>query len=430
MKITIPYGDKDSTIDIPDHHRVVVLEPERLKRGEARQIIRQSLTEPHGQVSLDEFLGGGGRVLCVVNDATRPTPTAEILRCIDGHLAGRPVDFIVATGTHGPPTIEEMNRIFGDGLDAVRDRVSVHNCLDDERLYFAGRTSFGTDLHFNRVLSEYEKVLIITSVEPHYFAGYTGGRKSLNPGLAGRKTVVHNHCLALSNGAESCALDGNPVHLDMIESLGYLHNEIFAIQAVLDRDRAIYSVDAGALALSFEAAVARSDEVFRVETEGKFDIVISVATFPMDRDLYQAQKTIENGKLALKDGGILIFVSSCSNGAGPSGYMELMASAGSVEAILEKAAEGRIFGCHKAWKLAELMKRAEIWGVTGLPGELLSTIFIRPFSSVEDAVPAALQKKGREATVCVLMDGSHTVPMLGSRLPSKEGNETVRREVI
>lgn len=430
MKITIPYGDKDATIDIPDHHRVVVLEPKRLKRGEARQIIRQSLTEQHGPVSLDEFLEGGGGVLCVVNDATRPTPTAEILRCIDGYLSGRPVDFIVATGTHGPPSRAEMSRIFGAGLDAVRDRISVHNCLDEVRLYFAGRTSFGTDLYFNRVLSEYGKVLIITSVEPHYFAGYTGGRKSLNPGLAGRKTVVHNHCLALSSGAESCALAGNPVHLDMIESLGYLSNEIFAIQAVLDRDHDIYSVDAGALAPSFEAAVRRSDEVFCVETDGKFDIVISVASFPMDRDLYQAQKTIENGKLALKDGGILIFVSSCGRGTGPSGYMELMISAGSVEATLEKAGEGLEFGCHKAWKLAELMKRAEIWGVTGLRGELLSSIFVRPFSSVEEAVSAALHKRGREATVCLLMDGSHTVPRLESCLPSKEGNETIRREVI
>jgi len=412
VKIPIPYREKTITLTIPGHHSVTVLEPRRVKRGETQPMLQQSLKSAHGSRSFRDFLDTDEKILCVVNDATRPTPTAEILSYLEDYLPGLLVAFIVATGTHRPPSEDEMVQIFGPGLDALRERILIHRCRDEASLFFAGRTSFGNEIYFNRALREFSKVLIITSVEPHYFAGYTGGRKSLNPGLAGEMTVVFNHGLALSPQAEACALDDNPVHMDIMESMSFLHNDIFAIETVLDRDHSIYSIEAGDLFLSFDAAVAKADEVFCIDIGERYDIVITVTTFPLDIDLYQSQKSIENGRLALKEGGILIFVSACRKGTGPRDYMDIMTSAGNVDDTLKIVSEGYRFGYHKAGKLAQMMKWAEIWGVTDLDGEILSSIFIRPFSSVQEAVSCALQKKGRSATVCVLLDGSHLVPRL------------------
>lgn len=415
MNISIPYREKKTSLSIPDQHSVTILESGKAEEAEMLSLFRKSMADVHGSVSLKDFLTGDERVLCVVNDATRPTPTSDILGFLADYLLNLPVNYIVATGTHRPPSEDEMAQIFGTHLEALRDKVMIHHCRDYERLFHAGRTSYGTDVYFNVALREFEKVLIITSVEPHYFAGYTGGRKSLNPGLAGEKTVIQNHRLALSARSETCALDQNPVHLDFMESVNYLHNRFFAVQTVLDRDHSICCMEAGDLFTSFDAAVRKADEIFCVDIEEKYDIVITVATFPLDIDLYQSQKSIENGRLALKEGGILIFVSSCRKGKGPCQYMDMMAEAGSVDATIRMLSEGYRFGYHKAGKLAEMMKWSEIWGVTDLEDELLSSIFIRPFNSIQSALDCAIGKKGRSATVCVLMDGSHVVPRLKGR---------------
>ncbi|MHC9544250.1 MAG: nickel-dependent lactate racemase [Vulcanimicrobiota bacterium] len=412
MNISIPYREKIISLNIPEQCSVTILEPRKAEQREILPVLQKSLADVHGLSSLEDFLNGDGNILCVVNDGTRPTPTSEILECLLEYLLSLPVTFIVATGTHRPPSEDEMAQIFGTHLETLRDKIIIHRCCDDERLFYAGRTSFGTDVYFNRALREFSKVLIITSVEPHYFAGYTGGRKSLNPGLAGEKTVIQNHRLALSPQAEACALDKNPVHLDFVESLSFLSNRIFAVQAVLDRDHSIYCIEAGDLFLSFDAAVRKADEIFCVDIEEKYDIVITVATFPLDIDLYQSQKSIENGRLALKEGGILIFVSSCRKGTGPCEYMDAMTSAGSVDDTIRMVSEGYRFGYHKAGKLAEMMKWSEIWAVTDLEDEVLSSIFIRPFNSLHHALHCALDKKGLSAAVCVLMDGSHVVPTL------------------
>jgi len=265
----------------------------------------------------------------------------------------------------------------------------------------------------NKLGVEAQKLVPISSVEPHYFAGYTGGRKSFLPGIASYKTIEQNHKHALKPEAKALVLEGNPVHEDMIDALKTIaEKEIFSIQTVLDGERRIYAATAGHIHKSFYKAIDKAKDVFCVKVPKKSDIVVTVAPYPMDVDLYQSQKAIDNGKLALKDEGILIMISKCRTGIGPRTFFELMSSCKTPQETLNKIDKEFKLGYHKAAKLAEIATWAEMWGVTALPDKDLESIFIKPFSSIQKAIDKAIKIKGTDATILVLMDGGMTVPMI------------------
>ncbi len=363
--------------------------------------------------SFEEFLQGSKDVLLIVNDGTRPTPTAKVLEMIKGPLSKVSHRFIIATGCHRPPTQEEYQFIFGGLYKEIGDRVHVHASREEKAMVYLGASTNGTEMYVNRLGVEAEKLVAISSVEPHYFGGYTGGRKSFLPGIASYRTIEQNHKYAIRPEAKALALTGNPVHEDMIDALRTVHGkEIFSIQVVLDRDRRIYGATAGDIHASFHAAVEKAKEVFCVEIPRKADIVVSVAPYPMDVDLYQSQKALENGKLALKEGGILIMVSKCRTGVGEKAFFDLLAGARTPREALERIDQGYVLGYHKAAKMAEIALWAEMWAVTDLSDADIRSVFMRPFKDLQGAVDAALETKGQGAEVLFLMDGSITVPMI------------------
>jgi nickel-dependent lactate racemase len=252
--------------------------------------------------------------------------------------------------------------------------------------------------------------VIISSVEPHYFAGYTGGRKSFLPGIASFKTIEQNHKLALKQEARALALEGNPVHEDMIDALSTVKKEIFTISTVLDKNHRIYAATAGDIYKSMEAAVSKAEEVFVAKIPEKADIVVSVVKFPSDIDLYQAQKGIDNAKYALKEGAILLLVAKCRMGIGEDSFVKLLSSADSPRDALDKIEKKFVIGYHKAAKMAEVGLYAQTWAVTDLDPEILESIFIRPFSSLQEALDKAFEEKGKDAKALILLDGSLTIP--------------------
>jgi nickel-dependent lactate racemase len=213
--------------------------------------------------------------------------------------------------------------------------------------------------------------------------------------------------------AKSLALEGNPVHEDMVDVLKFLKDkEIFSIMTVLDKDHRVYATTSGDINGSFFAAVERARKVFSVKIKEKVDIVVTVAKYPMDIDLYQSQKALEHGKLALNKGGILILVSRCRAGTGDQTFIKLLSSCNSPTEVFHRIAEGYVLGYHKAAKLAEINMWAELYGVTGLPDKLLESILIKPFHSLPDALDEAFKKKGKNAKVLFMLDGSLTVPTI------------------
>ena len=411
MKLEIPYG-KDSKLEaeIDEQSVIGIIEPNEVEIGDETEIIRQALNNPIGSPSLKEFLKDARDVLFIVNDPTRPTPTARVLDIIEDDIAGQNVSFIIATGIHRAPTEEEYLQIFTEKYyTKYKDRIHSHDSKNDEMVYL-GTSKNGTEMKVNKIGVDAHKIVIISSVEPHYFAGYTGGRKSFLPGIASFETIEQNHKLALKQEARALALEGNPVHEDMIDALSTVKKEIFTISTVLDKNHRIYAATAGDIYKSMEAAVSKAEEVFVAKIPQKADIVVSVVKFPSDIDLYQAQKGIDNAKYAVKDGGILIVVAKCRMGIGEDSFVKLLSSADSPKDALDRIEKKFVIGYHKAAKMAEVGLYAQTFGVTDLDPKILESIFIRPFSSLQEALDKAFEEKGKNAKALVLLDGSLTIP--------------------
>lgn len=416
MKIDVPYGKEGSlSVVLSDAVKLSFLEANDVEIKDEDKAIKNALHHPINSKSLKEFLSDAKKVLVIVNDATRPTPTKKILEFIFDDLKKTDFNFIIATGAHRGPTQEEYLQIFGSFYEEIKDRIIVHDARIESDMVFLGTSTNGTEMYVNKAGVEADKIMIISSVEPHYFAGYTGGRKSFLPGIAGYKTIEQNHKLALAPEARALALEGNPVHEDMIDAIKTVKQEIFSIMTVLDKHHKVYATCCGHINDSFHAAIDLANEVFAAPLEEKADIVVSVVKFPQDIDLYQAQKGIDNAKLALKKDGIMILVAKCRCGIGGKAFADLLGSSDTPAAALETIEKGYVLGYHKAAKMAEIGLWAQMWGVTDVAPEVISKLFIKPFSDLQTAMNQALEEKGTNASVLFLMDGGLTVPLIKNR---------------
>ncbi len=410
MIVDVKYGkDGVQKVDIPDECYVGTFYPKDVECGDPDAVIGESIDNPLGYASMDEFLKGGEDVVFIVNDGTRPTPTAKVLDALSKRMDLRKARYLVATGTHRDMTEEEYNFVFGKHYNDLKDRIFCHDAKNSECV-FLGTSKNGTPMEVNKMAVDADRLVIITSVEPHYFAGYTGGRKSFLPGVASFKTVETNHKLAMKKEAQALALKGNPVHEDMMDALEVVKGKkIFSIQMVLDRHQNIYKAVSGELNPAFDKAVEYANEVFSVPIPEKADVVITVAPYPMDVDLYQSQKALDNGKWALKEGGKIVMVSKCREGIGHPTFLNQLSSSNDPNKVLENLRTEYKLGYHKAAKMAEIATWASIWAVTDLDPEILKKANITPFPTVGDALKKALSENPK-SRVIVLMDGSVTIP--------------------
>ncbi|OQY08474.1 MAG: general glycosylation pathway protein [Fusobacteriia bacterium 4572_132] len=409
MEVKLPYGKEHINVEIADEKLLGVYYPNIVEKVKYEQTLERELEDKN----FLKFTETNEKIVFIVNDGTRPTPTAKIMKALYSKVKNKDIFFIIATGVHRETTEEEYEYIFGKEIYndlKKQNRIHCHDARKDEMVYL-GKSKNGTEMYINKIVANAKKVVVIGSVEPHYFAGYTGGRKGFLPGVAAFKTIEQNHSLALNREAKALNLKGNPVHEDMMDAMKVLKDiDVFAIMTVLDKDHDIYAITTGDLQESFYEAIEKADEVFCVDIPQKAEIVISAAPYPMDIDLYQSQKAIDNGKLALKEGGILIMVSQCRTGIGEEAFFELMAGSEKAEDVLKKIKENYKLGYHKAGKMAEINTWAEMWGVTELDDELIKKVHIRPFSDIKVALEEAIKIKGEDAKIIVLPYGSMTIP--------------------
>jgi nickel-dependent lactate racemase len=384
--------------------------------GDPAAAFKKALERPQG---LAEFLAGGTKVLVIVNDATRPTPTEAILSGLlpvlhDAKIKTENISLLVAAGAHRAPTEEEYRQILGTHFTLLRSRSIPHDAGNEKDMADLGFTRNGTPILLNKRIFDADRIIISGSVEPHYFAGFTGGRKAFLPGIAAYKTIQANHKQALSPQARSLALEGNPVHEDMMDALPLIKAPVYSVMTVLDKEQRVAAISAGDILSSFYTAVEIARKIFCVSIPAMADIVVSVAKFPMDIDLYQSQKAIDNGGLALKDGGTLILVSSCRDGIGDEAYAQLLAQASNPAEAIRKIEAGYKLGYHKAAKMAAVSERALIKAVTELPEKQLKSLFIEKAASPQEALDEALERARKGGTavpkVLILPDGCVTVP--------------------
>jgi nickel-dependent lactate racemase len=416
MQVDIPYGKEKINVKISQPCEVLV--PNKVIVKDQDEIIEKALKNPIGKESFEQFAKKTEKLLVIVNDATRPTPTSKILDYLFPIFSSHPdVKFLIATGVHRAPTEEEYRFIFGKSYDTFKDQIFAHDARKEEDMTYLGKSKNGTEMYINKMVSEIGNVVVIGSVEPHYFAGYTGGRKSFLPGVASYKTIEMNHKLALSDDARSLALDDNPVNQDMIDAMNVLKDiNVFSIQTVLTGDHNIYAVTAGDLIQSFDAAITYANEVFCVPLKKRGNIVLTVAPYPMDIDLYQSQKALDNGKLALEDDGIIILVSKCRDGIGEATFLDLLSQADTHQDVFNLIDDEYKLGYHKAGKMAQIGIRSQMWAVTDIDDKIIKKSLMKPYSDIQSAVNDAIEtikSKGRQPRIVVMPSGSLTVPSIG-----------------
>ncbi|MFO8050836.1 MAG: nickel-dependent lactate racemase [Thermoplasmatota archaeon] len=420
MRSFIEYAGRKTWSGYLDSADVLEIKSEDGPPEEPYAVLRESLIVSE---ELENALKDHNRIGLIVNDRNRPTPThlffEFLVKEMVSHL-GNIKKVHIATGSHKEPGQDEISSILGPGYNEFIHKVHVHDAREEKKHIDHGATSRGTPIWLDSELEEHDLFIFLNSVEPHYFAGFTGGRKSIIPGMAHFETIEKNHRFALDPASRTLGLKGNPVHEDMMEALEIFlkKKEHISIQMVQGPGKELSSVHIGDMWDSFHRACDHALLQFCLPITERYDVVVSVARSPMDKTLYQAQKAMENGKLALKKGGTLVLVASCSDGIGQSTFWDLLSASEDPNDVLRRIDKGYKLGYHKAAKIVQLGRSADIYLVSSLDEKLVEKGFMSGYGSLDEALTNALKGKNEKPRILLIPDGTVTVPYL----KEKEGS--------
>ncbi len=413
-RFTLRYGSGEVDLEVPDENFAGVLEVRDVPgcanpAGEARR----SIMNPIGSPPLHVIMRGKRNATIVVNDHTRDTRTREILAAIIGELEeiGFPrkdVIIIFGCGTHRKVKDEEAKAILGEDVWSRYEWAS-HDCDGD--VTFLGETSFGNRVYINSLVAEADAKILTGDITFHYYAGYTGGRKSILPGVSARETILFNHAMMFHPSARSGVLNGNPVHLDMMEA-ARLAKPDFIVNAVQNTKGEIVRVFSGDLEAAFIEGVKLVDSLYKAKSEPADIVVLSAGGYPKDIDFYQAHKALDNVLPIVKDGGCIVFIAECRDGVGNQTFYEWMKSGMSIEEMEKKLKNDFKLGGHKAYYLAKALKNVKIFMMSSLPDDELENVFrIVPIESPEEGLKEALKHVGKNAKVKVVPYGTSILAM-------------------
>lgn len=417
LKIGIHYRDSEEAIRIPDTCKVQVVEPKSIDVPKpASMMIREALLNPIESVPFDDFVTEHGSFLIIVNDHARSTPTPAVLKEILPVIRGKPFKIIIACGTHSKPSESDIrDAILGEFYDELRESTILHDAKQSKMIDF-GVTNRGTPVKFNAIVNEFDAIVAVNSIEPHYFAGFTGGRKSLFPGIAAYETIEANHSMALLDESRLLRLKGNPLHEDMEEAVGKLisNHPVFAINLIQDGAMNVAEVVAGDILKQLYVGAETSRNIYAPQIDRKADLVLSVVHSPLDYDLYQGAKGFENTRMSVKDGGIMILVAACPGGIGSEDYERMMTSADSVEGLYLRflqVMENYELGWHKVGSIPPFLEKNELWMVTDMTDETVRRMHMKRFATVQASVDAALKKLGTDIDVLVVQNSGNVCPV-------------------
>lgn len=419
MNVSIAYGKGRLSVDLPAEADVRVVEPSFVESvPDEVEAVRESLLNPIGCESLADMVSEGDRVGIIFSDITRATPYDVMLPPlleIFESIADVEVVFFNATGTHRPNTQEELETILGPEV-AKNYRIVQNDCHDFESHRVVGTTPLGNEV---ALLSEFLDcdVRIFTGfIEPHFFAGFSGGGKAVMPGLSVIETIMRNHnAVNLDNPNVKWGItEGNPLW-EEIRAAAKMANPSFLINVALNRDKKITAIFSG----DFDKAHALGCEYVKehamAPVDEPFDLVITGNSgYPLDLNLYQAIKGMSAASQVTKQGGTIIVAADCWDGIPDHGeYGKLLASAETTEELLEQVrAPG--FTRQDSWQAhihALLCQQFDVHFYSdNLSDEQIRSGFMKPCADIRKAVDEIVQAAGRTITICVLPEGPQTIP--------------------
>jgi len=420
------YGKNGIEINLDPSWNVDVFRPKKQEViKNPVEIIRKNIKDPIGSHPLRDIVKkkiSSQRVCIVVDDATRPVPSHIIIEALIKELneygiGQAQIDILIATGLHHPSSWDEIENIVGKKLTRHMN-ILGHPATDKIYLKYLGESSNGIPIYVNKQFYECDLKILTGYVEPHFFFGFSGGRKSLIPGIAGEETILGNH--SADNIASPYARFGiykeNPMHQNSLEIARKIGVD-FIVNVCINEEHKITQVAAGDLEKAHEYLVDyQLKHVFREMIE-LYDIVVcGNGGYPLDLNLYQAVKSMALGEMAVKEGGTIISVNECSEGVGigQDKFKELIFMGITPKEIYEKILSKQII-VPDQWEiqvLARVLMKAEIFVVSSLNENEIGNIGLNYARNVEEAINLSLKKYGPNAKILFLQNGPQVLPLL------------------
>ena len=423
MKVHLGYGRQGLEVELPDHADVL-LPRQTAAVADPTSAVEAVLASPMGSPPLRELLRPGDRVAVVISDITRPVPNRvllpPLLRTLEGAgVARQDIVIVNGTGMHRANTKEELVFMLGrELLDAYR--LVQHDARDRSSLTYLITTARGAEVWLNREYLEADVRILTGFVEPHIFAGYSGGGKAVLPGVAGADIVMSNHGADMLSHPRAtwCQAEGNPIFEEM-RDVALASRPTFLLNVTLNERKEITGVFAGELVAAHEAGIAQAARQALRPVPHLYDIVVSANLgYPADINLYQSVKGASVAARAVTEGGVIILAAECADGLGREEYVELLTSEASPAALLDRIHSSG-FARYDQWGvqcLAMVQRKAGVYLYSSMAPEVARSAHVIPCDDVSATVRELARRHrtehGTEPSIAVLPYGQLTVPQV------------------
>jgi len=422
MNLVVPYGTTKFEIEIPTNN-VRVIRPTFVEglADEARAFFN-AVRNPIGSAPLKSLIAPEDTLAVVIPDITRPFPSKRVLPWLLDelkHLDPEQITIINGTGSHRANTPQELEQMLGPEICRTY-RIVNHNACDPATLSIAGTTS-GRDIYYNNDYVISDRRIVLGFVEPHFFAGYSGGYKGIFPGIADIDSILHYHRAEVIADPLSTwgVMDGNPTQ-EQIRNCGNLLPIDFCINLTLNSEQQITGFFCGDVSQAHEQACRFVRSTAMVACEHAYPIVITTNSgYPLDQNLYQSVKGMSAAAQIVSVDGLIITIAQCREGFPEHGnFRKLLFEHDSPAALLETVARAvsPIFDQWEAQKLALIQQKAKVALFSSIPREEVEIANLEPISDISAYLKKVLNRMGNDTSVAVLPEGPQTIPYLTGRL--------------
>ncbi len=419
-RVTFPYGRIELSYEIPEHRYAgtMVSAMHEYDPGKSQEeLVKDALKHPIGSPRLCELSKGKQKIVVIASDHTRPVPSKVIIpQMLQEIRTGNPdadITFLVATGCHRDTKVEELFEKFGE--DIVRnEKIVIHDCDDAENLGNASTLPSGGELVLNKLALEADLLVAEGFIEPHFFAGFSGGRKSVLPGVASRKTVMHNHNAAFIDHpkARTGVIDGNPIHEDMIFAARKA-NLAFICNVVINSEKKVVYAVAGDVEAAHVKGIEFLKSLCGVQAIPADIVITTNGGYPLDQNIYQAVKGMTAAEGTVKDGGVIIMLAKSNDGHGGKVFHETFRDQKDLKQMmanfLATPPEHTIIDQWQSQIFARVLLRSHVIYVSDAANELVEDLHMIPAHSIEEAVVIAdqiLEERGiKNGKILAIPDG-------------------------
>lgn len=415
--IELPYGKESINVEIPEERlNAVLISDLHNYKPELNQVelVRQALENPIGTPRLKDLAKNKNKIVIISSDHTRPLPSKITMPLLLAEIRkgnkDADITILIATGCHRGSAKAELEDKFGSEIIS-NEKICVHNCDDESMLVNIGTLPSGGKLILNRLAIEADLLISEGFIEPHFFAGFSGGRKSVLPGIAGRATVLYNHNSKFISDDRSRTglLDGNLMHTDMVFAAGKA-GLAFILNVVLNSDKEIIFAAAGDFNMAHIEGCSFLNSKCRVDSVPS-DIVISTnGGYPLDQNIYQAVKGLSAAEVTVNSGGVIIMIAKSNDGHGGEQFYKTFRDEKDINKMmndfLTTPSEETVTDQWQSQILARVLMKAKVIYISDAPDEMVSNFNMIPAHSVEEAVTKADEILGKHGSkITVITDG-------------------------